>query len=369
MKIPFVDLSSQYKSLKSEIMPRIEKVFDETAFILGKEVEEFEKSFATFVHAKYCVGVASGTDALHLAVRACDFTEGSEVLVPANTFIATAIGVYSANLVPVPVDVNPDTFHMDPEKIIAKITKKTVAIIPVHLFGRMVDMRPIMEIAKKYNLKVIEDAAQSHGAHMGDQYSGAVGELGCFSFYPGKNLGAYGDGGAITTNSQELYEKLIAIRNYGSPKKYHHPIMGFNSRLDTVQAAILNVKLKHLNTMNELRYKAATKYDEVLQRLGDLVLPKIPPKGEHIFHLYVLRTKHRDALLKYLNDKGVGAGIHYPTPIHLHGAFKYLGYKVGDYPVAENLANEIVSLPIFPELSDEQIQYVGKTIKEFFNNI
>lgn len=365
-KVPFVDLQSQYKSIKKDVLAGVEAVFDKCNFILGEEVQRLEGEFAKYTGSKFGVGVANGTDALHLAVRAAGIGEGDEVLVPANTFIATALGVTFAGAKPIPVDVSQDNFLMDPSLIERSITSRTKAILPVHLYGRMMDLKPVLEIAKRKNLVVIEDAAQGHGAELNGMRAGAVGAMGCFSFYPGKNLGCYGDGGLVTTNDPELKTKLEALRNYGSPKKYHHPIVGYNSRLDTVQAAVLNAKLPHLDSWNAARYEAAVKYNTALEGLGDLILPQIPTKKSHVFHLYVVRTKKRDALLSHLNANGVAAGIHYPVPIHLHGAYQNLGFKKGDFPVSERLSDEIVSMPIFPELSDEQIQYVADQVKRFF---
>ena len=366
MKVPFVDLQSQYKSIRTDVLKSVEAVFDKCNFIMGEEVAKLESDFARYCGSSYGVGVANGTDALHLAIRALGIGEGDEVLVPANTFIATALGVTFAGAKPVPIDVDPETFLMDVALIEKAITKKTKAIIPVHLYGRMMDLDPVLELARRHKLAVIEDAAQAHGAQLNGKRAGTRGVMGCFSFYPGKNLGCYGDGGLVTTDDTELRAKLEALRNYGSPKKYHHPMIGYNSRLDTVQAAVLNVKLPHLDSWNASRATAALKYNKAIEGIGDLVLPQIPAKGSHVFHLYVLRTKKRDALLAHLNANGVAAGIHYPVPIHLHGAYAGLGFKKGDFPVSERLSDEILSLPIFPELSDEQIQYVVTQLKGFF---
>ncbi|MBI3556948.1 MAG: DegT/DnrJ/EryC1/StrS family aminotransferase [Deltaproteobacteria bacterium] len=366
MKIPFVDLQAQYKSIRQDVLKGVEAVFDKCNFVLGDEVAKFEADFARYCGSDHGVGVANGTDALHLAVRALGIGAGDEVLVPANTFIATALGVTFAGAKPIPVDVDASTFLMNPMLIEKAITPRTKAIMPVHLYGRMMDLDPVLEIARKHKLAVIEDTAQAHGAELRGKRAGTRGVMGCFSFYPGKNLGCYGDGGLITTNDAELKEKLEALRNYGSKKKYHHPIVGYNSRLDTVQAAVLNAKLPHLNAWSAARASAAVKYNKAIEGIGDLILPQIPDKGSHVFHLYVLRTKKRDALLAHLNANGVQAGIHYPTPIHLHGAYADLGYRKGSFPVSEQLCDEIVSLPMFPEISDEQIHYVVGQLKGFF---
>lgn len=366
MKVPFVDLQSQYKAIRSDVLKGVEAVFDKCNFILGEEVQKFEQEFARYIGTKFGIGVANGTDSLHLALRAAGVTEGDEVIVPANTFIATALGATYTGARIVLVDADPKTFLMDVKQLEKAITKKTKAIVPVHLYGRMMDLDPVVELAKKHNLVIVEDTAQAHGAQLRGKKAGSIGAFGSFSFYPGKNLGAYGDGGGLTTNDAELKAKIEAFRNYGSPKKYHHPVVGWNSRLDTVQAAVLSAKLPHLDTYNSKRYDAAVKYNRLLEGVGDLVLPQIPEKGSHVFHLYVVRTKRREELMNHLNSNGVSAVIHYPVPIHLHGAYSNLGYKAGDFPVAEQMCNEIVSLPMFPELTDEQIGYVAEQVKRFF---
>lgn len=366
MNVPFVDLKAQLRPIREQVMSGIESVLDRTNFILGDDVSKLEISFAQYTGAQFAVGVSSGLDAIHLALRALGIGPGDEVLVPVNTFIATALGVTMTGATPIPVDINESDFLINPEKAEKAITPKTKAILPVHLYGRMVDVKPLAGLARKYNLQVVEDAAQAHGAELNGQRAGSVGAMGCFSFYPGKNLGCYGDGGMVTTNDSKLKDTLLALRNYGSSVKYHHPVVGFNNRLDTIQAAVLNVKLPHLDEYNNARYRNAQKYGEALLNVGDLKLPEIPVAGSHTFHLYVIRTQQRDALLEYLNKNGIQAGIHYPTPIHLHGAYKSLNYKKGDFPVGEKICDEILSLPMFPELSDEQIVYVADTVKSFF---
>ncbi len=366
MNVPLVDLKANSAPLKTEILGRVSQIIDNCNFILGEEVLDFEKKFSRYCHSKYGIGVANGTEAIHLALRAAGINEGDEVILPANTFIATALGVSYAGAVPKLIDVDPKTFLMDLDKIKTAITPRTKAIIPVHLYGRMCNMDTITALAKEHNLLVIEDAAQAHGAELGGLRAGSTGMAGCFSFYPGKNLGAFGDGGLITTNSKDVYESLLALRNYGSPRKYYHPVKGYNCRLDTIQAAVLLTKLPHLDEYNRNRYKLACRYNVALDGVGDLVLPQIPEAGSHVFHLYVVRTGRRDELLAYLNQEGIGAGIHYPTPVHMHGAFHDLGYQVGDFPCAETMADEILSLPIYPELTDEQLAYVVAKVKDFF---
>ncbi len=365
--IPLVDLKLQLAPIRQEVDQKIREVLDNTSFILGGEVSAFEQAFANYCGAKYSVGVASGLDALHLGCRALGIGPGDEVIIPAHTFIATALGVSQAGATPVFVDVDPNTFCLDASLIEKKLTAKTKAILPVHLYGRCMDLSAIEDLCKRKGLLLIEDAAQSHGAGFGGKRAGARGALGCFSFYPGKNLGCAGDGGAITTNDPAIRDRLLALRNYGSVVKYDHPIAGYNSRLDTLQAAILNVKLKHLDSYNKARNHWASAYNNLLEGAGDLVLPQVPSASEHVFHLYVIRTQRRDALLKFLNERGIGAGIHYPTPMHLHGAYKHLNYKAGDFPQSERICKEIVSLPLFPELTEAQVQRVAQEVRAFFN--
>lgn len=364
--IPFVDLKIQYKSIQGAIKEEIGKVLEQANFILGEPVAQFESQFAEFCGSKYCIGIASGTDALHLALRALNIGNGDEVITAANTFVATVLAISYVGAKPVLVDVDPQTYNMDLNKIEGKITPNTKAIIPVHLYGRPVNMERLMVIANKYNLKIVEDACQAHGATFNGKKAGSFGIMGCFSFYPGKNLGAYGDGGAIVTSDKELYEKLKMMRNYGSPKKYYHDFIGYNSRLDTMQAAILSVKLKYLKDWNNKRFTNAGIYNKKLNGVGDLVLPETNGIGSHVFHLYVVRTKKRDELLKHLNDNGVQASIHYPIPIYALGAYSLLGLKKDDFPVTEQFSKEILSLPMFPELTENQINIIADLIKKFY---
>jgi len=366
MNIPLVDLKINASPLKEEILARIGNIIDKSNFILGSEVFDFEKAFAKYCNCAFGVGVANGTEAIHLALKAAGIKAGDEVIIPANTFIATALGVSYTGAIPRLVDIDDKSFLIDIEKLEKTITPRTKAIMPVHLYGRMSNMGKISAIAEKHALKIIEDSAQAHGAQLDGVKAGSSGIAGCFSFYPGKNLGAYGDGGLVTTNDKKIYELLLALRNYGSPQKYQHPIKGYNCRLDTIQAAVLSAKLPHLNEYNSRRYDIACRYNQALKNTGDLILPNIPAKGSHVFHLYVIRTQKRESLLTHLNNVGVGAGIHYPKPIHLHGAFSELGYKEGDFPVTEKVSNEIISLPIYPELNSEQINHVVGRIRGFF---
>jgi len=367
MSIPLVDLKGQTGKIKTQIMEKFSDLLDSCQFVLGAEVGKFEEEFAKYIGSKFSIGLGSGTEALHLAVRAAEIGPGDEVLVPANTFIATAIGVTLAGATPVFVDVTESDFLIDFNDAEKKVTAKTKAIIPVHLYGRMVDPAKMLSFSANHKLFLIEDAAQSHGAEINGRRAGTVGKIGCFSFFPGKNLGAFGDAGGVTTEDPALHEKLMALRNYGSPKKYHHPVFGTNSRLDSIQACVLRVKLPLLDQFNSSRRNIARNYNEMLQNVGDLKLPEIPAGEAHVFHLYVVRTKHRDELMTFLNAEGVGASIHYPFPCHLQGAYKDLGYKAGSLPVTERLAKEILSLPVYPEMTPDQQQQVVAKVRKFFD--
>jgi dTDP-4-amino-4,6-dideoxygalactose transaminase len=355
--IPFVDLKAQYQSIKEEVDAAIKRVLDNTSFILGREVEAFEAAFAEYVGARFCVGVSNGTAAIQLAVTACGIGAGDEVIVPANTFFASAEAVSTAGATPVFVDAAPVSYTIDTGRIEAAITSRTRAIMPVHLYGQAADLDPIFEIAARHNLVVIEDAAQAHGSEYKGKRVGALGKAGCFSFYPGKNLGAYGEGGAVVTNDEAVARQLRLLRDHGSERKYHHEIIGYNFRLEGIQGAVLGVKLKHLDKWNGLRREHAARYDELLKESG-LILPREMEYARHVYHLYVVQTDERDALQTSLNEAGVQTGIHYPIPIHLQPAYAFLGHKTGDFPEAERQANCVLSLPMFPELTDEQIKRV-----------
>lgn len=365
MKIPFVDLQAQYRSIQPEADAAVLGVMGRGDFILGQAVADFEKAFAEWCQTDFAVGVDSGYSALELMLLAYDIGPGDEVITAANTFIATTLAISNTGAKPVLVDMDPVTYNIDPAKIEAAITPATKAILPVHLYGQTADMDPIIEIARKHNLLVFEDAAQAHGALYKGRRAGSLGDAAAFSFYPGKNLGAYGDGGAVTTNSEEAAEKVRLLRNIGQNVKYHHIIKGFNHRLDTMQAAILNVKLPHMDEWNASRRRAAATYSRLLEGMP-LVTPVTPEWAEHIFHLYVIQTPLRDELQKALNEAGVASGMHYPIPIHLQPAYSELGYKEGDFPETEAYAAQILSLPMFPELTDEQVAYVAETIGQFF---
>ena len=369
MTIPFVDLKIQYQSIKKHIDTAISEVITNTRFIQGKEVSLFEKEFATFLGAKYCIGVNSGTDALILGIRALNLNPGDEVIVPVNTFIATALGVSENKLKPVFVDMDPEDYGMDLDDLEKKITSKTRAILPVHLFGQPEKLDEIKKIIKKSEKQIylIEDACQAHGAEYKGKKVGSMGIFSAFSFYPGKNLGAYGDGGAIVTNDAKLAETYHMLREYGSKVKYIHDTVGTNTRLDTIQAAILRVKLQYLEKWNNKRQQNAALYTKLFQKeLPNIKTPPYILGRESVFHLYIIEVEKRDELLTYLNSHGVQALIHYPIPLHMQKAFADLGYKKGDFPHAEKSAKRMLSLPMFPELTKEQIIYVVGTIKDFY---
>jgi dTDP-4-amino-4,6-dideoxygalactose transaminase len=360
-KIPFVDLATQYRSIKSEADAAVLRVFERGDFILGQDVTAFEQEFAAYCEASHCLGVANGTDALKIALQACGIGPGDEVISAAHTFIATTLAITECGATPVLIDCDPDYYLIDVSKIEAAITPRTKAILPVHLYGQCADMDPILAIAKKHNLVVIEDACQSHGARYKGKRAGSIGDIAGFSFYPGKNLGAYGDAGAITTNRADLAERVKLLRNYGQRVKYQHDVRGGNSRLDSVQAAVLRVKLKHLDDWNASRGRAAEQYGKALAS-KNLGLPKVAPYTTHVFHLYVVQTDDRAGLQKALDAAGAQHGIHYPIPIHRQPAMAGLGYAEGAFPVSERIAPRILSLPMFPELSKEQIARVAAAI-------
>ena len=354
--IPLVDLGAQHRQVADEIARGFAKVLETTSFILGAEVKAFEDAFAAFTGAKHCVGVGNGTDALELALRAAGVGPGDEVIIPTNTFIATPLAAARAGATPVFVDCDPETFLLDVEQVAAKITKRTRALMPVDLYGQVAPMERLAPLVEKHGLKVIEDAAQAQGAKRNGKGAGTFGNAAGTSFYPGKNLGAYGDAGAVLTGSDEVAAKVRALRNYGSNVKYHHPETGFNSRLDTLQAVVLLAKLERLAGWNQGRREAAARYDRLLAEaaLPGVVGPRTLAGNEPIFHLYVVRVPRRDEVLKKLNADGIGAGIHYPVPCHLQGAFKHLGLPPGSFPVAEKAAGEILSLPMYGEITAEQ---------------
>jgi len=361
--IPLVDLAAQHRQIAEEVARGFAGILETTSFILGKEVKQFEEAFAAFVGAKHCIGVGNGTDALELALRAAGVGPGDEVILPANTFIATPLAVARAGATPVLVDCDSVHYMLDVEHVAAKITPRTRAVMPVDLYGQVAPMEKLEHLATKHGIKIIEDAAQAQGAKRNGRGAGTFGDVAGTSFYPGKNLGAYGDAGAVTTDSDEIAAKVRALRNYGSEVKYHHPETGFNSRLDTLQAAVLLAKLKRLAGWNQQRREAAARYGELLRDTPGLTLPSIDAGNEHIWHLYVVRVPRRDEVLKKLNADGIGAGIHYPIPVHLQGAFKHLQLGLGTFPVAEKTAGEILSLPMFAEITADQQARVAESLR------
>lgn len=364
--IPFVDLKLQYRSIESEVDAAIKEVISGCNFILGKQLHEFEQAFAQFIGVRHAIGASSGLDALRLSLMALDIGTGDEVILPVNTYIATALAVSAVGAKPVLIDCDPETYNIDVKSIESKITSSTRAIIPVHLAGQSADMDPISEISGRNGLHVIEDAAQAHGTLYKGRPCGSMGIVGCFSFYPGKNLGAYGDGGMVTTNDINLAERIRQLRNYGQREKYEHVVKGLNARLDTLHASILHVKLRHLTGWNHARAQHAEKYINLLSGLGDLAFQKRMPYSTHIYHLFIIETDKRDPLQMHLTAAGIQTGIHYPKPIHLQQAYADLGYQMGDFPQAEKLAKRILSLPMFSEMSDDQIERVSREIRRFF---
>lgn len=365
--VPFVDLQAQSRALSAQIHGAVEEVLSTCNFILGKQVAEFEQAFARYVGAQHAIGVGSGLDALRIALVALQIGPEDEVIVPANTFIATALAVSSVGARVVLVDCDASTFNIDPVNVERAINARTKAIIPVHLTGQPADMGAIGEIAARHRLLVVEDAAQAHGALYRGRPCGSIGAAGCFSFYPAKNLGAAGDGGMITTNDAEIAQRARRFRNYGEASKYDHVERGWNTRLDTLQAAILNIKLRHLPEWNLKRNSHAELYRRLLKGVGDLGFQSLVPETTHVYHLFMVETARRDGLRKHLETRGVQTGIHYPTPIHLEAAYADLGHKRGDFPNAERLATRIVSLPMYAELQDDQIEYVCEQVRSFFN--
>lgn len=368
MKVPMLDLTEQYQELKAEILPALDEVMSKAHFILGDNVKKLEKDVAEYSNSKHGIGVANGSDALNISLLGCGVQPGDEVIVPSFTFFATAGAVARMGATPVFVDIDPKTFNIDPNEIEKAITPKTKAIIPVHLYGQMADMDRIKEIADKHNLAIIEDAAQAIGALYKGKKVGELGTTACYSFFPTKNLGAYGDAGMIISNDDEIAEKIRVLRVHGSKPKYYHHVLGYNSRLDELQAAILNVKFPHLNDWSDKRREKAETYTQLLQEMvGEhVVTPFAEEHNHHVFHQYTIRVQKRDELQAYLKEQGVATMIYYPKPLHLQPVFAELGYKEGDLPETEKAAQEAISLPMFPELKTEQQQYVVEKIREFY---
>lgn len=375
MNIPFLDLKANYQSIKTEVDSAIQNVLDNTAYILGASVQNFEKDFAAAQNVKYCIGTSSGTDANHLVLWGLGIIAGDEVIIPANTFIATAWGATLCGATPVFVDCHPESYNMDPAKVVEAITSKTKAIVAVHLYGQSADLDPLKEIAKKHNLILVEDAAQAHLAEYKGKLIGGLTAAASFSYYPGKNLGAYGEGGAFTTNDEALYNRVKKLREHGQSQKYYHDSFGHNYRMEGIQGAVLGVKLKHLSKWTDARRAVAAKYNEGLKDVAKIITPKEMSYAKHVYHLYVIQLNDgtleasnqlRDKLKDYLTQQGVNVGLHYPIPLHMQECFKGLGYKRGDFPNSERIAETGLSLPMFPEMTDEQINYVIDAIKEFF---
>ncbi len=362
--IPFLDMVSPYRELKDELDAAYRRVMESGWYILGREVEAFEAEFAAYCGARYCVGVGNGLEALHLILSAMDIGPGDEVIVPANTYIATWLAVSYTGAIPVPVEPDERTYNMDPTRIEAAITGRTKAILPVHLYGQPADMDPINEIAREHGLRVIEDAAQAHGARYKGQSAGILGDAAGFSFYPGKNLGALGDGGAVVTNDETVAQKVRILRNYGSRVKYYNEVRGYNSRLDELQAAFLRVKLKYLDTWNKRREQLADLYSTALGGSG-LILPSVPQGSEPAWHLYVVRTANRAELTAHLDTKGIGWLIHYPVPPHLQDAYRELNYSAGSFPLAETMAEEVLSLPMGPHLDAAVASSVTAELQQY----
>lgn len=367
MKVPFVSFAAMNAAIRQDVLASFEKFFDEGMYVLGGNVAQFEKDYARFNDVSECVGVSNGLDALHLSLKALGIKAGDEVIVPSNTFIATVLAVSFVGATPIFVEPDEDTCNLDPAKIPAAITSRTKVIIPVHLYGQACNMPAIMALAKAHGLSVVEDNAQAQGATFDSKLTGSSGHVNATSFYPGKNLGALGDAGAITTNDPELARRVRALRNYGSERKYVHEMVGFNMRLDECQAGFLDVKLAHLRRWNDERKAIASAYDTGLREVGDIILPKTAPGATHVYHLYVIRTSDRDGLKEHLERDGIGTLIHYPTPPHLQGAYAHLGYKKGDFPIAERISSTCLSLPVWPGMTPQHLDHVMDSIKRYFH--
>lgn len=364
--IPYLDLYRQYVVIEDEIDIAIKRVLNNQSFILGQELEAFESTLANYLDVKYVVGVGSGTDGLVLAFMALGIGKGDEVITPVNSFIATTLAITEVGATPIFTDVDPQTYQMSINDLSSKITKRTKAILPVHLYGAPSDITSIINIALKNDLHVVEDACQAHGATVNGKKVGTYGSMGVFSFYPGKNLGAYGDGGAICTNNEQIYNILRKLRNYGQTKKYFHDDIGKNSRLDEIQAAVLTVKLKHLSNWNRKRNAKANHYRKLLE---DIKTQFVPRDDYSVYHIFTVEHERRDELKMYLAGQGIQTQIHYPVPIHLQKCYRYLGHKKGDFPIAEGVAGRILSLPIYPELKNVEVEYIAKEINHFHSHL
>lgn len=367
MKIPFLSFSSRNLDLKSESLKLFEDFFDSEYYVLGKFTKQFEEDYAYFSQTKYAVGVSNGLDAIHLALKSLGVTFGDEVIIPSNTYIATALAVTYTGAKPVFVEPDEHTFNINPEQIEKLITDRTKVIIPVHLYGQPCEMDKIISTARKYDLSVVEDNAQAHGAKFKGQVTGSFGDINATSFYPSKNIGALGEAGALTTDNESLAEKVKMFRNYGSRERYYNEVIGYNNRIDELQAGILTVSLKYIEKWTFERQKIASWYFECLKNVSNIELPKIVNGAVHVYHLFVIKVERRDDLQKYLNEKGVGTLIHYPVPPYLQKAYEHLNYKRGHFPIADKLSNSCLSLPLYVGLQKEQIQYIASVITDFYD--
>jgi dTDP-4-amino-4,6-dideoxygalactose transaminase len=363
MQVPFLNLRLAHEPLREELIAAIQEVIDTSAFAGGPFVAKFEDDFAAFCRTASAIGLGNGTDALWLSLLAMGIGPGDEVITVPSTFLATAEAISFTGARPVFVDIDERTYTLNPEALEAAITLRTKAIIPVHLFGQVADMDPIMAVARKHGLYVIEDACQAHGAEYKGRAAGSMGDTGCFSFYPGKNLGAIGEAGAVVTNNAELKQKVQMLRDHGQNRKYHHAAIGWNARMDGIQAAALRIKLRGLPAGNAARCEHARHYDQLLGGIDGLIIPKTAPSRTHVFHIYAVRIQQRDSVLQTLAGRGIACGIHYPIPVHLQEAYRFLGYSRGSFPVAEHCADEFLSLPMFPELTPDQVEYVGREVR------
>jgi dTDP-4-amino-4,6-dideoxygalactose transaminase len=365
MKVPFLDLKPQLKEVEKNVQKALTALMKRSDFILGRDVRDFENAFAGYVGVKYAVGLNSGTDALFLGLLSLDVGPGDEVIVPAFTYIASAFAVTYTGAKPVFCDIDEKTFNIDTKKVEPLITRNTKAIMPVHLYGQSADLDPLRKLAAKHNIKIIEDAAQAHGTEYKGKRAGGVGDLGCFSFYPTKNLGALGDAGMVVTNDGQIFEKLIKLRDYGRKTRYEHSSIGYNSRLDSIQAVFLKERLKRLDQWNKKRAEAADLYRKYLSDIDEVALPQEDSNGKHVYHIFAIRVKNRDRLMEYLKKNKIDSMVHYPVPLHLQEVYKSLGYKKGDFPVAERISDEVLCLPIYPHIRKEQIKFVADKIKEW----
>ncbi len=364
MKVPFLDLKTHHAPNLPEFEAAIREVIESNAFAGGPFVESFEKDFAAYCDCNYAIGLGSGTEALWLVLLACGVGPGDEVITVPSTFMATAEAITYCGATPVFVDVDENSYTMDPALLAAALTERTKAIIPVHLFGQMAAMDPILEFARAHKLPVIEDAAQAHGAEYKGRKAGSLGLAGCFSFYPGKNLGAFGEAGAVVTNDRELRDKIRVLRDHGQTQKYRHTVVGWNCRMDGIQGAVLTIKLRDLERGNQMRRAHALQYERLLSEIEEITAPQVQEYAKHVFHIYAVRVQRRDEIMRLLEENGIGCAVHYPVPVHLQEAYASLGYGEGSFPVAERVASEFLSLPMFPELTSEQVALVADTLKE-----